>query len=287
MKGGYGSDGLFHCVAGELRYDDFDKAGKIGPWKVSKILEGVRMARVKEHFSSLKQDQGPVIMFVRSHWFKIYPSFHTRLDEDVSLKFSSFTSHIGRTSFCVDANVCSLITGELMATVSTHSVMVSVETRRPTPIPPELVQVQQVIPPKEKRPVSGPEFPPRPSTCFTQKRTVLPSDTDANNHLNQAVFIRFCFDCAGMAAIEGKLPSFVDDIIYSNTKSVWVLYVHEAEVGEELALSCWEDSASKQTIWVEIYQESQVVGQCQMQFYEDELNNSTSESKEVLAVSKL
>ncbi|XP_038077627.1 uncharacterized protein LOC119745382 isoform X2 [Patiria miniata] len=286
MQGEYGSDGLFHCIVGGLRYDDFDKAGKISIGKISKILEGVRIARITQGITSQNIDFGLSVLYVRSHYFKVYPSFYS-LSQTSSLKFTTFTSHIGRTSFCVDANAFDLTTGELLATCSTHSVFVSMETRRPTPIPPEMAQMSQVIPTEDKRPVSGPDFPAQPSACFTQKRMVFPGDTDANEHLNQAVFIRFCFDCASGAALEGKLPSFVHDIIFSDAKTVWVRYVREAEVGEELTLSCWEDGDQKQTVWVEIYQESQVIGQCQIQFYDDELNNSTSKSEEARAISKL
>ncbi|XP_022110753.1 uncharacterized protein LOC110990195 [Acanthaster planci] len=267
MKCVSSADGVFHYVLGELSYDDFDKSGRISMWKLSKLVEGARRARnqsVGPHWGELD-----MLVFMRSQYFQIHPAFHNvKLTQNHSVELTCTMSHLGQTSYCLECKVWDLTVNKLLATVSTHAVFISQQTRRPIPVAAEAMRLSKTVPSSEKRPISGPQFPARPVRCFSQTRAVMPSDTDSNQHLNQAMFIRFCFDCAGSAALQGKLSAFRNDVLYADAKRLWILYIREARVGEKLTLFCWEDSDLNRTIWVEICLEFQVIGQCQIQFYE-------------------
>ena len=76
-----------------------------------------------------------------------------------------------------------------------------------------------------------------------------------------------------MAAVNGLLSAFHDDIAYSNTKEVWIRYISEARIGEEVMTSCWEDENNCCIIWVEfkLTNGSKVIGHCQLEFYEESM----------------
>ncbi|XP_038079175.1 uncharacterized protein LOC119746354 [Patiria miniata] len=288
MKYDIDADGVSHYILGELSYNDFDKSRRIGMWQLAKLIQGARHQRFRSVTMNLK-GLG-ITSFVRSQFLQIYPAFYTsKLTQNRALDITSRLSHLGRTSCCLDTDMYDLSTKTLLASGSVQDVFVSRQTRRPFPVASIAWQQTKVITPRDQRPISGPDFPARPTgtLCFTQTRTVMSSDTDANDHLNEAMFIRFCFDCASSAALDGHLPSFRKDVIYADAKTVWFLYIREARVGEELTLYCWEDRNLSRTLWVEMCQESQVIGQCQIQFYEDGLTRSTSEPDGGLTLAKL
>ncbi|XP_071806663.1 uncharacterized protein [Asterias amurensis] len=271
MRCEYGEDGVLHYVIEGLSYGDFDKWGKVSIWKLSKLVEGARVSMGLYIKGLPSQEHNPSVFFFRSNWFKIYPAFYTVLKRGRSIKINLRVSHIGKTSLCTDTNIVDVLTNELLASSSTHSVRVSKTTRRPTAISSEVRDLATVILSREKRPVSGPQFPERPAVYFTHKRTVMSGDTDLNLHLNQAVVIRYCLDCCTMAVEDGLLTGFPAGASFDGkAEEVWIRYIKEADAGQEVTVSCWADGIIQHVIWVEVKIEDLLVAQCQLKFYPGE-----------------
>ncbi|XP_038076368.1 uncharacterized protein LOC119744498 [Patiria miniata] len=262
-------DDRCYYTSDELPFDGFVKTGKLAVWQLLKLLEGSRHQRGKHGPEAKYNEQ--YLLFVRSQTIEIFPAFYSKLSANRPVRIVSSCSYIGKTSYCIDEELFDLLTNELLERSSYHAVVVSKETRRPIAIPRETSQA--VIQPRDgKRPLPDPTFPRRPSQHFTHRRAVMASDTDANKHFNQAGYLLFSLDCISLAAIAGSLSAFKTDISFYNAKKVWVRYLNEAIVGEEVTISCWEDEECRHTIWVELTKGSKVIGQCQLQFYEDSTN---------------
>ena len=79
-----------------------------------------------------------------------------------------------------------------------------------------------------------------PSRTFTRKFTVTVSDTDLNLHLNQAVFVRFAFDCAWEACNDGFLQGYSGDLCGYEIAEENITYMSEVLLGETVTVHVWE-----------------------------------------------
>ncbi|XP_033624912.1 uncharacterized protein LOC117288243 [Asterias rubens] len=265
-----GKDGRFYYILKEFSYDAFDKSGRMSIWKLSKVFEGLR-ASVNLHILP-RHVFGKILLFVRAQQFTIYPKFYTKITQNRAVNLVTSHSHIGRTSFSAVEELVDVLTDEVLAQGRYHCVVVSAETRRPIPVPSEIANSIQVIQPSDgEHPLRDPKFVEKLPKCFSNARTVMPSDTDPNKHLNASDYLRYGFDCVSMAAVNGTLSAFRDDMAYSNTKQVWIRYLSEAVVGEEIRTSCWEDGNNPHLIWVEFTKGSEVICQCHFEYYKENM----------------
>ncbi len=83
-------------------------------------------------------------------------------------------------------------------------------------------------------------IPVPPSEPFTMKLNVTASDTDHLYHMNQAVWLRFCIDCATEGVSRGHLANFNQDPFSHAVKQVEILYDSEALAGDILDVACWD-----------------------------------------------
>ncbi len=104
---------------------------------------------------------------------------------------------------------------------------------------------------------------------FTMKLKVTASDTDHLYHMNQAVWLRFCIDCATEGVSHGHLRNFTQDPFSYAVKHVEILYDSEALAGDILNVACWDsgNQDEEQTLVFSVTNNGRSCVKCSVQFY--------------------
>ncbi|XP_072020340.1 uncharacterized protein [Amphiura filiformis] len=245
-------------VVGELAPDDFDKSGKMTVWKMSRFFQSCRFAYLDQSpWFSLERFR----VYVRHQKIDFLPAFSEDIDYATPLKVTIWLSFVGNTSFVWDYVVTDYITGIQLAKAKTQMVWVDAAVRGPTRVPDEFRE-RLVADPK---PLVVRPFPSKPASYFKFKLSVASSDTDLNQHTNQAVYIRMCMDAVSAGALKGQF-SFPKELVYYNPRSVAVNYVKESKMEDCLEIACWEDQSNPISVFCEITKGSEIVCQCQLEF---------------------
>ena len=171
-------------------------------------------------------------------------------------------SYVGNTSFVWNYVITDYITGVELGKAETQMVFVDISTRRPAKIPE--VAYERLAEPNSK-PLIIPPFPLKPALHYRFQLHIASSDTDFNQHTNQAVYIRMCMDAVSAGALQGQF-SFPKEVVYYNPRSVSVNYVKESKMGESLEIACWEDRSNPISVCCEVTKGSEVICQCQLEF---------------------
>ena len=112
----------------------------------------------------------------------------------------------------------------------------------------------------------------KPNHTFTSKFTVCYSDLDDYNHCNVAVYTRFCIDCASLAYSQNELKYFNRDVCFYKLKSLLVRFRREALVHDEITVHGWQESTSRDAIYFQIFREAELLTQCKVTFYIDDVS---------------
>ena len=113
------------------------------------------------------------------------------------------------------------------------------------------------------------KFVHKPNLTFTNKVTIRYSDLDENNHCNVTVFIRHCIDCASLAYSRNQLKFFSHDVCFYKLKSVLVRFRREALVHNEITVHGWQEWASRDAIYFQIFRDDELLTQCKVAFHMD------------------
>lgn len=94
----------------------------------------------------------------------------------------------------------------------------------------------------------GISFKPQPlpvDKAFSLQHTVTSSDIDMNQHMNNSIYIRWCFDCGSLAMQNQRLRHFNrKNLSQYRAKTFDVVYNRESVEGEKLTVYVWEDEAT-------------------------------------------
>ena len=107
---------------------------------------------------------------------------------------------------------------------------------------------------------------PVPVRHFRWRMRVAHSDTDVNQHVNQAMYCRYCTDAAASATHHGHLHYFRGDFYNYRVKQIDVLYQGEAFPDDELDVCVWEDENLANTLHFQILNGTSHVTFCTMLF---------------------
>ena len=107
---------------------------------------------------------------------------------------------------------------------------------------------------------------PVPVRHFRWRMRVAHSDTDVNQHVNQAMYCRYCTDAAASATHHGHLHYFRGDFYNYRVKQIDVLYQGEAFPDDELDVCVWEDENLANTLHFQILKGTSHVTFCTMLF---------------------
>ena len=214
--------------------------------------------------------------FTRLYQVDILPEFHKQHHFYLTLKGSRWFSYLGSTSYCKDFEIKNALTDELLAKGVFHHVRVNFETRRPSKLPQKWYREISRDQLTRSKPPQSFQQPPQPSKCYLYTTLVVSSSTDCNQHQNMAIYLRDCWNAGSAAACQNQLSQFKADLAYYKVKFVSFLYQGEVLVGDTLQVACWEHDSNSNTLCFTMTKGSKVVGQCQMEFYPESQDRSST-----------
>ncbi|XP_072016803.1 uncharacterized protein [Amphiura filiformis] len=248
-----------YCLV-DQRLDHLDKAGHTPLWTLQKQMQFLVLVSRKNP-QKIVYSENKTTAFVRYLELNPQPAYWKRTTRPLSIKV--WPGYVGRTSYIRDIEYVEPDTGELVATGFLHLVKIDLKTRRPAQIKPSEIDnrgITRDAPPKNF--VSS----PKPASAFLYHAIVLSSDTDRNQHLNMASYIKHFMDAGSPAANNGKLTSFKRDLVYYDVTKLSITFTGEALVDDQLQIACWEDSNDSKLLNFEMLNRSKVISQCQVKF---------------------
>ena len=254
-------------------------SGKISPWSLCLHIQvgpaGVHMnIDDKSLYPALyypiayKSTTGlSVTGFTRLCLIDILPAFHQYSHFNLTLQMDKWHSYLGNTSYCQDFTFKNALTGDLLASGAIHNVHVDFKSRKPVRIPEKWrteINEDQLT---HRKPPQGFKQPPRPNDCYIFTTTATSSWCDSNQHQNMAIHMMNCWDAGSAAACNNQLSKFTTDLAYYDLKQLTFLYQGEVVIGDVLQVACWEHPDNPKILCFTMIKRSQVIGQCQMEFY--------------------
>lgn len=255
-----------------LTFEDYDRTVNVSVWSLAKLFEGTRKISFDDLHVLPELNKQSLAYIVSSRYrfsHDVYIPYEQALD--FPLKFNTYLSNIGKSSFAVHTKCYKLANHvssplimmeppkqppwhqnmikndgieQCIAECDVNFVAVDNETHKPSPLPKwfhDKFQNYCVIPNGEQFRFIQLEEPDE-TRCFKYKIVVRPSDIDHNWHTHHTTFLRYCIDGASVAAVKGKLKNFTQDLCFYRSKEVQCIYKGESDVGDDLELMLWESS---------------------------------------------
>ena len=204
------------------------------------------------------------LIFVLMTSYDINPAFYGKEHMYNPLNTRIQFANIGRTSYQLLTSTTSAQTGQLLHESVCHTVVVDRESRRPVPLPDYFVDHfrDTAIKVPTERVVSL----SRPVNSDLVHYTVRWSDTDLYFHINQANYVKICFDAMVEVSREGKFKSFNGDLAKYWVKHFTCLYISEAKPGDILDIYSWEDNTNAMNVHAKAERAGQPIFQCSFWF---------------------
>ncbi|KAK3087845.1 hypothetical protein FSP39_011420 [Pinctada imbricata] len=232
---------VFHGVP----YADFDRTGHWSIWAIAKMFEASRLIPLYHGFLHFQQVDGAHHgLVVRKQVLRLNPKLHQNMSifSNLMMKFNLEVLSLGKTSVTYVSRFTDGESGELLAENFVKFVRINRKTRRAAEFPSFFQEMYGVMNGKEtlpfldKRIIAGQP----PQDAYTYKVLVRSSDTDRNRHVNQAMYVKYCMDCATEAAINKYYKNFDSDMcMYTTTK--WEIdYIGESGTRDLLEIVTWQ-----------------------------------------------
>ncbi|XP_072016317.1 uncharacterized protein [Amphiura filiformis] len=269
------SDYYFSYVSGP-HYDDLDKNDKISPWNLLFHIEtelsgphnpDATSKLYPAFYFPVSKTESTVIGFTRFIQMTILPAYHQQSHWNLTIQKDHWYSYLGNTSYCQDVTVKNALTDEPLVEAVFHDVNVDFETRQPSKLPEKWFREISSDQLTRSKPPQGFKQPIRPEKSYSFTTTVTSSCSDSNQHQNMAIYLKNCWDAGSAAACSNQLSQFNTDLAYYNLKQVSFLYQGEVVIGDILQVACWEHPSKSKMLCFAMTKGSEVVGQCQMEFY--------------------
>jgi acyl-CoA thioesterase FadM len=186
---------------------------------------------------------------------------------DIRLKLG----YIGNSSLSTVATIIDRSTGAALAQNINHVALVSMQTRRPTPIP-DWWKEKYSSAVTDSKPLVIPvmDVPTHLQMGMARYDMKVPwSEVDGYRHTSYLSYIRFCFDAATDATVKGCYTAFSGDFLNYRAKSIQALYKNECLANDMLTVVSWEapDNPLKLNFSIQNVENS-VVFQSSIEFYE-------------------
>ena len=228
--------------------------------------------RPTESFLDFHKLRGQVLFFGISCRVDISHHFYKATSAIKQLKISQRLSHVGTTTYCVNAEMSGQNHKLPYAIFSIKAILVDPQHRKPIAFPEwwknkYAKTVKQAMPPRMERLVK----PKEGISCL--RLPVVHSDTDIYHHTNWVTYIRACND----AFIDGTLQNVYDrtrrEDVGKDVKYFEIGFKRESKIGEKLDIYSWKscsDSGKENgEICFEINKGSEVCCQAKMGFHGD------------------
>ena len=221
-------------------------------WNITKMFEGARIIPLTHGYLGLHSEnflQSRTLVVVKQA-IKLNPNLHRRVTKftPLTMKFLIEVLEVGESSFVLLITMKDANTWENLGENFLKYVVVGRKSRRPEALPswfrgryaPKIAQEISHI---RKAPI--PDIPPN---VFKYSIKPLPSEMDSNNHINQAEYVKFCMDCATLAAKSRFYKHFHTDMCLYTTTLWEVTYGKESFAGDLLEISTWQNYQDYQEI---------------------------------------
>ncbi|XP_072015195.1 uncharacterized protein [Amphiura filiformis] len=267
------------CYVSGPHYDDLDKNYRISPWNLCYHVQcgpvGVHtdtetLAMFPAFYYPISETKNrDVTGFTRLYQMEILPAYYQHSHFNLTLHMKKWFSYLGNTSYCQEIVFKNALTGVPLARGVTHNVRVDFKLRRPVKIPEKWFRDISSDQLTRSKPPQGFKQPPRPDNSYLFTTKVTSSCVDSNQHQNMAIHLKNCWDAGSAAACSNQLSQFNTDLAYYDLKQVSFLYQGEVVIGDALQVACWEHPTNSKTLCFTMTKGSEVIGQCQMEFYPD------------------
>ncbi|KAK6181022.1 hypothetical protein SNE40_008968 [Patella caerulea] len=231
-------------------YGDFDRNGCISAWQMCKYFEGARMFGLMNMFlNELHKPYKPnTNLFVIIQHIQLEPN--NLWLKTCPLSVTMKLMHIGSSSSTVKQEMRNEKDQSLLGTCVFKMVRVNRETRRPDPYRKDILKKYSHILGTNEPQASllSVKMPDLPLKAFRLPVYILHSDTDRNIHLNQIHYLRYCLDCAAMAATQGQYRYFNKDICHYQALDILMLFKQEALSGDLVNVHTWQDEITQQDL---------------------------------------
>ncbi|CAH1772959.1 unnamed protein product, partial [Owenia fusiformis] len=171
---------------------------------------------------------------------------------------------VGNSSICLASSI--IHNGEAIATFESQVVHVDWNSRKAVPLPVWFTEKY-----REFMKISKIKFTTnmnKPNSSYSYSIKVSASDLDMNNHVNMAIYLRYCLDAGYMACKDGAYEGFEGDLLTYKVQKSSCLFFGESVLEALLSVYTWEDSTQKNLIHFQIENsDEKLVYFCSMWFH--------------------
>lgn len=212
-----------------FKYDDFDRFGHLSLYKLSRIFESGRFA----FYGNSNMN-----MFMCGLNMEISHELYERAAIIFPMRVERRMNHVGKSSLSVKQAIIDVATQSVLATRTWLAVRVDLATKKPRPIPNEYREKYAKV-----AMASPPQLVKAPGViqerAFTCSITVRLCDTDLYGHATQGSYVLFAIECAERAKRARFYRTVREEL--SLVSRLGILFVSETLVGDELAVTTWDD----------------------------------------------
>ena len=224
-------------------------------------------------------------VFVRFQSFEFSPQFNSNAGVTSPWTMNIRVSYVGKTSFMVENILRCRGTGAEFSRNYRHLVRVDMKERRAIKLPEEFNA--RFKPSANGSLAKMPDFPVEPTDSkrvFQASFSASPSDTDHNHHINQATCVKYCMDCARLAAKTGGiLTKFSRDMAFYNVKNCSSeYYVGEINVGDIVHVRCWENPEDPCVLFFLVLNGQKIVNKCVTEWHRSQDGSPSELTKSIL-----
>ena len=192
---------------------------------------------------------------VSAQTVKFSPIFYKKASLDLPMTLTTVPGRVGKTSLTVFGQVYEDKTGDVFMEIERQFAFMNGKTGEPTNMPKTLRSLftkygQTDLPPFRIL------VPGKPESTFGYSCKVPHSDSDMLYHTNQAMYIKYCMDCAASAQQAGFLTHFQDDLFATPVSHVSALYRSESFMDDVLQINMWQDQESPEALHFQVQKEN-------------------------------
>ena len=232
-------------------------SGKLAFWKLAEHFTYCRGAMIRhpdclsDNGKQLIPQSTVFVVVVEYHITKEFYRNARHFIEKHTLAGKTELLNFSRSSLIKQTSLLKPKSGETLATLRFKYVIVDPETRKSSPLPDWFVhKYGKLIDMNESvaRYVL-PQVPNEEEKVYCKWYTINGSDIDHNQHTNNAVYYRLCFDAATEASLFRELfKGLTGDICNYNVRRSQGIYMKESRLGDCVEVIVWQDNISRDTL---------------------------------------
>ena len=189
------------------------------------------------------------------------------VDKTPTFDVSVHLGYVGMSSLNSVAVLSDANSGEVFARNTNQVVTVSKETRKPTPLADwwkekyasSVVENERLI-------IAAVQISTSPHVYCMK---VPWDDIDGYKHTNYVAYIKYCFEAAMDATVNGTFYSKIkEDVLLYHVKEMEIAFKGETKAGDELKVATWETDKDPWKVHFDISKEGKTVLQNTVSFYE-------------------